>query len=182
MYDQLLIIDDGSTTIPDWTNTEIISNEQLPQESKAETVIFKFEDHLGRQAVDCYPGWYRSYMFAASYADRFGFDKIIHIESDAHLISDRIQTYVNDLSSGWTTFWCPRHSFPENAIQIIAGNSVTDFIKWNKKRIPYDNYKGVYAEYWTPFTNVNKEFNGDRWNEFDSSIPLDADFAAQLNC
>lgn len=73
LYDQLLIIDNGSTTIPDWTNTEIISNEQLPQESKAETVIFKFEDHLGRQAVDCYPGWYRSYMFAASYADRFGF-------------------------------------------------------------------------------------------------------------
>lgn len=192
-YDQLLLIDDGSAVLPDWQGVDIINENLLPENlSDSRAVIYHFNQNLGYHGHADYPGWYRSFMFAAEYAEKYGFEKIIHIESDAFLISDRIVDYVNGLNEGWTTFWCPRHNFAENNIQIIAGSSVQDFINWNNQKVPYDNYRGTCAEFWTPYTNINKEFKGDRWGEFapgmaavpdpncPPGVPADADFVCQI--
>lgn len=192
-YDQLLMIDDGSSFLPNWEGVEIITENNLPdQVPESRGVIYHFDKNMGYFGHADYPGWYRSFMFAATYAEKYNFEKIIHIESDAFLLTDRIRNYVNDLKEGWTTFWCPRHQFPENNIQIIAGNSVKDFIAWNNKKIPYSEYKGTCAEFWTPYTFVNKDFKGDRWGEFapgmaavpdpncPPGVPYDADFVCQV--
>lgn len=192
-YDQLLLIDDGSAVLPDWEGVDVINENQLPvtvPDSRA--VIYHFEKNEGYRGHADYPGWYRSFMFAAEYAERYGFTKIIHIESDAFLITPRITTYVNELEQGWTTFWCPRHNFAENNIQIIAGSSVQDFIDWKNQKISYDNYRGTCAEFWTPYTLINRDFKGDRWGEFapgmaavpdpncPPGVPRDADFVCQV--
>jgi len=192
-FDQLLLLDDGSTVLPEWDGVDIIQENQLPNECPTSRgVIYHFENPLGRSTHIVYPGWYRSYMFAAAYAEKYGFEKVIHIESDAFLISDRIQEYVNDLTDGWTTFWCPRHKFPENSIQIIVGGGLKRYIEWNKEQVPYTQYQSIFAEFWVPYTYVNKEFKGDRWGEFapgmaavpDPScppgVPKDADFVCQI--
>ena len=192
-YDQLLLVDDGSSVLPEWEGVEIIKEGQLPdQVSDSRAVIYHFDKNLGYQGHGVYPGWYRSFMFAAEYAEKYGFEKIIHIESDAFLISERVQTYVNGLTEGWNTFYCPRHDFAENNLQFIAGKSVQDFINWNNQKVPYSEYEGTCAEFWTPYTNINKEFKGDRWGEFapgmaavpDPScppgVPRDADFVCQV--
>lgn len=192
-YDQLLIIDDGSPILPQWNGVEVIHEDQLPdQVPDSRGVIYHFNNNLGHHGSGHYPGWYRSYMFAATYAEKYGYDKVVHVESDAFLITERIQNFVNDLTEGWTTFWCPRHQFPENAIQIIAGPSLGDFIKLNNQKIPYSFYDGRYPEYWTPYTNVVKSFKGDRWGEFapgmaavpdprcPPGVPRDADFVCQV--
>src|ERR1700761_7013718 len=89
-YEQILIVDDGSPTLPAWPNAAILT--ALPAERPSERLgIFPFKDNLGRPAAYDYPGWYRSFTFAAEYARIFGFDKIIHIESDAFLVSRRMQ-------------------------------------------------------------------------------------------
>jgi hypothetical protein len=131
-------------------------------------------------------------MFAAEYAEKYGATKIIHIESDAFLISERIQEYVNNLEQEWTTFWCPRHNFAENNIQIIAGTSVQDFINWKNSIKSYDEYKGQFPEFFTPYTNIVKDFKGDRWGEFAPGmarvadpncapgVPRDADYVCQV--
>ena len=192
-YDQILFIDDGSSVLPGWEGVEVINENQLPDECPdSRGVIYHFKDNLGYSGHAVYPGWYRSFMFAAEYAEKYGFDKIIHLAEDAFLITEKIQEYVNGLEQGWTTFWCPRHKFPENNIQIIAGDSVKRFIAWNHEKVPYSTYQNICAEFWVPFTHVNKDFKGDRWGEFapglaavpDPScppgVPRDADFVCQV--
>ena len=192
-YDQLLLVDDGSSILPNWEGVKIINEGNLPNTIPIErAVIYHFENNLGNHGHMNYPGWYRSYMFAAEYAEKYNIEKIMHIESDAFLISDRIQTYVNNLSSGWNTFWCPRHEFPENNRPIIAGSSVNDFIHWKNRKISYDFYKGYCAEHYTPYTNIVRDFKGDRWGEFAPGmaavpdprcapgVPRDADYVCQV--
>ena len=191
-YDQILMIDDGSPILPEWDGITIINEGDMPEHCEDYAVIYHFKENLGRGEELEYPGWYRSYMFAAEWAEKYGFDKIVHIESDAFLISERITTYVNGLENEWTTFWCPRHDFPENNIQIIAGSSLNDFIAWKNEKIPYEIYKGRCAEFYTPYTSIVKAFYGDRWGEFTPGmarvpdnrcppgVPRNADFVCQV--
>jgi len=191
-YDQILMIDDGSPFLPTWNGVAIINEGNLPEQLPPEkAVIYHFNNNLGHFYTES-PGWYRSFMFAAEYAEKYKFDRIFHIENDAFLISERIHNYVNGITEGWNTFWCPRHNFAENNIQIIAGSSIQTFIDWKNEKVPYDKYKGTPAEFWTPYTNINKEFYGDRWGEFapgmarvpdfskPAGVPKNADFVCQV--
>ena len=84
-YDSILIVDDGSPVLPEWTDIAIGTGEidQLPAEK---ILLYHFEEHLGRKAIFDFPGWYRSFTFAGRYAHAHGFEKVVHIESDAFLI------------------------------------------------------------------------------------------------
>jgi hypothetical protein len=162
-YDQILLVDDGSPTLPDWPDTAILSVLPATQPAKR-VVIFHFPENLGRPAGYDYPGWYRSFMFAAEYARTFGFEKIVHIESDAFLITRRIQQYCNDVTNDWVTFMGPRHSYPETGIQIIAGDGLERLHLISS--LPYSEYKGRPVETLLPFTRVETKFLGDRFGEY----------------
>jgi hypothetical protein len=118
-FDHLLIVDDGSPFLPEWRDIQTVSAlDQVAESSK--TVLYHFSDNLGRKALFNFPGWYRSFTFAAKYARHFRFEKVIHIEADAFVISKKIQKYINNVSDGWVAFWCDRWHIPETAIQVIA--------------------------------------------------------------
>ena len=117
-------------------------------------------------------------MFAATYAQRYGFQKIIHIESDAYLISERIHSFINEFSNGWIAFYCPRHRFPEAGIQIIAGDAIANYIAISQR--PYHHFINQCAENYLPFT-PNLDFIGDRYGEYLSEAPPDADYAVQVH-
>jgi hypothetical protein len=175
-YDQILIVDDGSPTLPQWPGTAILS--ALPPDQPSErVVIFHFPDNLGRPAGYDYPGWYRSFTFAADYAKAFGFEKIVHIESDAFLISGRMQRYCNDVTDDWVTFMGPRHGYPETGIQVMAGDGLERFCLISS--LPYAEYKGKPVETLLPFTRVETKFVGDRFGEYLSYVPPEADWAMQ---
>ena len=74
--------------------------------------IFRFPDRLGRSATLNYPGWFRSFTFSVVIAKRFDFQRILHIESDAYILSRRALDFINGMTTGWTVFWCPRYQFP----------------------------------------------------------------------
>lgn len=176
--DQILLIDDGSPVMPSWRGTRIL--EDLPEKQPREaSVIFHFHDNLGRAAVLDYPGWFRSFFFAAQYAQRYGFDKIVHVESDCYLYSQRIVEFINALSTGWTTFWCPRWGFPETCIQVICADQMERF-----RAIGNRNYKDELSnqqiEFLLPFTDVRKDFVGDRYGEYLAWVPEEADYASQI--
>src|SRR6185312_5533072 len=89
IVDQLLIIDDGSEVVPDWPDLQIIE-ENSGLAAIRPVALFRFNKHLGRHSPLNFPGWYRSFAFAAVFAQAHGFEKIVHIESDAFLISARV--------------------------------------------------------------------------------------------
>ena len=99
--DRLFLIDDGT---PAETNTlpltVVSADEPLPVELPSGNVMFRFGSHLGRKHVGCFPGWWRSFTFSYFVAQHYGFDKIIHIESDAFVLTRRMMDYIESLRQG----------------------------------------------------------------------------------
>jgi len=178
---QILIIDDGSPVLPNWTNLKIYNGPTIPPSSHEEFVLFHFNNRLGRNGVLNYPGWYRSFTFAATWAKVFNFNKIIHIESDTFVLSEKLITYINTLSSGWTSLYCTSQDFPETCIQIICEDQIKKFLKFS--RHDYDiNFKDKPIELFIPFTNIEKSFIGDRYGEIEglNALPSGIDYAANI--
>jgi hypothetical protein len=175
-YDQLLIVDDGSPALPDWPDTTILM--ELPAERpESPVILFHFRENLGRPAGYEYPGWHRSFMFAAKYAKAFGFERVVHIESDAFVISCRMQHYCNVVTNDWVTFMGPRHGYAETGIQVIAGDGLERLQQISS--LPYEAYRGRPVETLLPFTRVETKFVGDRYGEYLSYVPPEADWTMQ---
>ncbi len=180
-FDQLLIVDDASPVLPDWSNLEILheatNSDVQTVSSDADIVLFRFAERLGRQDLFVFPGWYRSYSFGALYGFYNGFDKVIHIESDAHLVSKRIYSFFNEVDQGWFALWCQKYQMPEIAIQVAAGADLLAMVDFVQK--PYDQLSGRLHETLIPFSHIEKGFLGDRYGEEDLEVPANADFSAQ---
>lgn len=181
-FDQILMVDDGSEFLPDWPDVMVETEETIPEPELLTyddpILLYHFGKDLGRSAVYDFPGWWRSFSFAARYAEARGFDKVIHIESDAYLISRRIRRYAMFLSEGWTAFWCPKYNVPEICIQIIAGKEIANFAAFFRQ--PYEDFIGIIHELMIPYTRVVRHFIGDRYGEEPGEIPRNADYATQV--
>jgi hypothetical protein len=177
-HDHVLIVDDGSPLLPEWSDTRTSHSLQEAPGSAAVT-LFHFDQRLGRQARAVYPGWYRSFCFAARFADAYGFEKVIHIESDGFIISRRMQHYINEVSDGWIAPTIQSHAMPESAIQIMAGGGLRSYIEF--ARSPYSSSVGFEAENVLPFTHIESGFIGSRYGETMAYVPREADFVTQTN-
>jgi len=177
-FDKLLIVDDGSPEIPNSDDFSIL-NLDCENEINSKICFVSHKPHLGRNETNTldYPGWYRSFSYAGKYAKRFGYNKIIHIESDAYLMSKKIINHFNELNYGWHSMWCGRHNFPETAIQIICEDNLDKFFRIIS--LPYNLFKGHAIETLLPFSNVEKSFMGDRYGEYLDIPPEGCDYACQ---
>jgi len=181
-YDQILIVDDGSAALPGWSNVDFMTeNGGMPiveQTNRDRPIFYHFKERWGRADVWDFPGWHRSFAFAAAFAHANGFDKVIHLESDAYLISPRIVTYFNSVTEGWIPLFSPKYDFPELAIQVIAGTQVKAFHDWSRQS--YDLLRNRCHETAMPYTKVERGFTGERYGEHILFIPADADYSAQV--
>lgn len=161
-----IMIDDASPFCPP-RHEAIVARpgEALPNNFPA---IIRFDNRLGRSSLLSYPGWWRSFLHSVDLARSIGAKKIIHVESDAFIISQRMRDYINNLESGWTTFWAASYNFPETAIQVICEDQFDALASFKDK--PTAELEGKFAEELLPFTCVNREMVGDRYSEF--RIPL----------
>jgi predicted O-linked N-acetylglucosamine transferase (SPINDLY family) len=179
--DQILIVDDGSAELPPWPGVTVVSEAACPTPQAAPVpggvMLYHFEANLGRVDVWDFPGWYRSFAFAAQYAEAHGFERVIHIESDAFLISKRVQDHLGGLSEGWVALHCSKYNFPELAITAAAGQGVRDFASWTRQPAPFQHGRAV--ELVVPFSKVEREFIGDRYGEYLPEVPREADYVAQ---
>ena len=98
----LFMIDDGSPYLPqdaDIRVTEALERLVLGEKG----TIFRFPDRLGRSSALNYPGWFRSFTFSVAIAKRLQVSRIVHIESDAYILSRRALDFINATNAGWTT-------------------------------------------------------------------------------
>jgi hypothetical protein len=197
---RLFIIDDCSPYTPDADEIACVSSDCEIPRSDTEPLIVRFGNRLGRPARLSYPGWWRSFLHSANIARAIGADKIIHVESDAFILSPRLLDHIAELRTGWTTFWCPHHGLPETAIQVICQDQFAK-MDWLQVRAQH-GLDGLLAEHILPFTSINRALVGDRYSEirrhrgifrshkfdwfplfqtpFFGGIPRDADFATQV--
>ena len=174
---QILIVDDGSPCIPTWPDATFVDEgNAIPPD--AALVIYRFKNRLGRAGVRNYPGWYRSFCFAGTYASHLGVEKVIHLESDAFLISNRIQQAFDDFRDGWASVHVERYNMPESAIQVIAGTAIEAFKAFCQ--VPYESRVEQTIENIIPFTQIFRQFLGGRYGETLDYIPIDAEWAVQV--
>jgi hypothetical protein len=181
-HDQILIVDDGSPFLPAWPGLTTISSADCPTPTATPVpggvMLYHFTSHLGRPSLYDFPGWHRSFTFAALYAQAHGFERVIHIESDAFLLTSRLRAYLGGLKTGWVALYCDKYKFPEIAIQAAAGDGVARMAAWAKE--PYETLRGRSHELLLPYTSVERGFIGDRYGEHLPEIPRNADYATQV--
>lgn len=180
--EQLLIVDDGSPTLPAWSDCHIATGDVLGEAFTAPlrppVLLYHFRARLGRRDVLDFPGWHRSFCFAALYAEAHGFERVLHIESDACVISDQARAYLAAVDDTWSAFWCGQYDMPESAVQVASGTGLRALAAFARQ--PYESLIGRTHERAMPFTAAAREFTGDRYGEWVADIPPDADFAAQI--
>ena len=176
-FDQILIVDDGSPVLPTSFDHAFIQNDTTVC-PESEVVLLQFTPNLGRKAGLDHAGWDRSFHKAFEYAIKHGFNKVIHLESDAFILSPRLANEVNSIKEGWRAWWCPRWQFPEAAFQVAAGLGVVRAYEDARKDNEY--WRGRFVEREYQFTEVDQRFNGDRYGEYLNGIPSNADYACQV--
>lgn len=163
-FDHCLIVDDGSPMIPNWTDVEFIH----------------YEDNLGidNRTLNI-PGLYRGFQTVNEYMRSNNYSKLLNIESDAFILSQRLVNYINNINDKWVAFWEPKFQIPELGITIAAGSGLT---KWfNETDKDYSFYKGEQLETLLPFEYVEKNFVGERYGERLDYVPKESDYACQIS-
>jgi hypothetical protein len=175
--DATFMFDDASPYRPD--DPRIVVGETLPDSPDHERIHFhRFGSHLGRRGLTGHLGWWRSFTFALDVAERYGFRKLIHVESDAYVLSRRGADYIEGLASGWTALWCPRYNMPETGIQVIVEDQFAAMRRIADLGV--ETLARSLAETSLPFTHVEKGLAGSRYGEYRKRVPSYADYACQV--
>jgi hypothetical protein len=196
-----IMIDDGSPFAPPREEIEVVHHSADISEKSSKNLLVRFDENLGRQSLALYPGWWRSFLHSLEIAKNLGAEKIIHIESDAYVLSRRLADFINHVDSGWHVLWAQRYALPETAIQVICRDQFPAFEQFKSQSA--ELVQRDIAERLLPFTAIGKQFKGDRYSEFKRNrwifrsqkfnrfsifqkdffwepIPADADFATQV--
>ncbi len=179
---QIVLVDDGSPVLPGWPDTDVVTVRSVDEvdavRSAAPVVLLRYGDRLGRSDIYDFPGWYRSFASGARYAVANGFEKVLHLESDAYILSERMRGWVRETKSGWLSPWSTKYDFPEIAIQLIGPDQLASLDAFTRR--PYAGLVGVTHETALPLTYVARELAGDRLGEGEGPVPEGVDFATQV--
>lgn len=161
IFDHIILVDNAS------------SPENIARLKGSKFVVSRQEPHLTRASHLSYPFVWRAVFLM----DKMEADKIIYMNTDVFLLSDKMTTWVNQLKEGWTVPWCKKHNFPEADLQILVkpNSDYSNFIKGRN----YMSYNGQQMESILPVT-VDRSLKGDRYSEYKGGVvPDDADFITQ---
>lgn len=120
--------------------------------------LIVFDNKLGRD-WHFHWGWWRSFLTVLKFGRDNEFLKIIHIESDAVILSNRLINYLLNENNGWKCLFTKKYNFPESAIQIINFDSY-HLIETLPEQFDFN----TIAELFLPFRAI-KHFIGDRYGE-----------------
>lgn len=155
--DDILLVDNNSSP----ENLKVLKA-KFPEVSVKQNQV-----HLTRLTVHAYGYWYRAFSQAADCAISWGYEKMIHLDTDVYVLNDKFANHLKLIETGWTSFWSPIHKYPDATIQIICGDHVDKMKKFMSEDFlrfyPYE-----YVDDKMPLTHVDRSFNGDRWGDYDA--------------
>lgn len=135
--------------------------------------VLSFDVHYDRPSHLDYKYLWRAVWYIKWIMDKDqplgAYEKVIYMDNDFFVLSDRMFQYLKDIKEGWTTFWSKMHNFPETGCHII-----TNTCKEYKKFVSLSNeefintYNGQTMENVLLCTHVENFFVGDRYGESES--------------
>lgn len=163
-YDEILFVDNASGPILKEFE------DYIKKYNNVKITIIKKTIRLSRITEHAYSFWYRAFGEAAKYAMENSYDSIIHCDSDVYLFTDEICEYVKNIKTGWNCFYCSIHNYNETTFQVIGSNKFQKMYEFmTEEFLTFYPYK--LAEHEIPFTNICKDFKGDRYGE--KNLPQD---------
>jgi hypothetical protein len=181
---KIVLIDDGSPEeFLSLLGIPIFDALEIPRELPHVCVV-SFRNHLGRSSTHVYPGWWRSFSFSSVLAETYGFKKIVHIESDAYVLSSKMADVIKKEASSWCVFWSAGYAMPETSLQIICKTYIKLLSTIFLAGEIFYTTASIDAEHILEYTKVIKEMTGDRYGEAvthgkEVVIPETADFCCQ---
>ena len=134
---------------------------------RANCYFFRHDEQLKRGEGLDYPSCWRN-LWSIRGLIEFGYKKIIMVDTDAYVISQKMSDYIKNLKSGWVAFHVPKHNFPSAECQILCEDSFPEFLKYTKGK--FTDKVGLLMERDIPFTHVEKKFNCDRFGEYEPKV------------
>ena len=124
----------------------------------SDIIFVGFSDYLARKGGYDYPYCWRGLNYLRHYMDRF--EKLMCIDSDYFVCSERLATYLRELETGWTSLWSAAYQFPEAACHVICKDQ---FYRWDLT--DWNAWNGHVMETFLPFTHIERDFIADRFGE-----------------
>lgn len=142
------------------------------------TTIRTLTPHYTRESHLSYKYLWRAVYFYQHYF-HMGYDRIVYMDNDAYLLSDKAFTWANNFN-GWGSPFCKKHNFPETGIQIITPcDKYNNFVSGLTENEFITKYNLLCMETTLP-VEVNKDLVGDRYSEYGILAPDNADFSTQV--
>ncbi len=173
--DAIVMIDDDSPFEP--PSLALLSASRIGRDALAPECLIRFAQHLGRQESTDFPGWWRGMLASVSVALHYGFERIIHVESDSFILSDRLAAFLVGRTSGWTALWCPESLRAEHTIQVLCRDAF-HLVDQLAAQGPFA-FRDQAPELNLPFTSIEQSFIGARYHALNQQVPANADYAAQ---
>ena len=117
--------------------------------------------HLGRsEEPHGYQYLWRALWFLNDLISR-GYGKIVAIDSDSFVVSERMAKHIKELQKGWEVMYERSHDCPAAEVHILCAEAFGLFKSYTSR--PWQEKIGKWMERELPFTKVNKDLNCDRW-------------------
>lgn len=168
-FEKIALLDNGSSQAK---IDELFSKIKYPH-----LVDFKTAENLKCLIPNGYSYVWRGLYYADDLIKK-GYKKIINIDSDVFVLTQKMAHYIRDLRTGWNVPWSNKWEFPESSINILCHNAFPIF--YDFIQTPYMNRVGDIMERVVPFTHVERAFKGDRYGEEFLPITDDMDYYGQM--
>lgn len=175
------VCNDGNRNLPVETFVKIHSGLNPSLLTPSHLHVLTWPTSLGRVDLHTYPCFWRNVYTLTRVARDQGFDKLIYIDWDFWVISREMMHEIRALKSGLTTYWVPRYGFPESSVFVCCSDMYQrlEDSALDALRKPVC-LKSDICEVTIPWTRVITSRVGDRYPEFGSPLPAEADYCAQL--
>lgn len=148
----------------------------LEMVGKDQIEVIRFDQHLKRGGIYDYAYCWRALYEIGPLIDR-GYEKIVTLDTDAFILSQRLADLVKHSNTGWWSVWCNKYEFPEASFHVLCEDSF--IILKTYMEIPWRERNGVMMETALPFTHILKGLNCDRFGEDDTPQDSTMDFYGQ---
>lgn len=169
--------------MPIWFLDSASSEEKLTalQAIDLNTHIHVFDEDIPRRGIGPYdyPHCWQGLWFLKDMIYMFPqLEKIIFIDSDCFIVSERLKKYVLDLNSGWVGFVEQLYSFHTSEFFVLNRDTFPRCQKYMNE--PFENKYGKLMEMDIPFTRICREFNYGRFGERDLPVMKGMDAYGQI--
>jgi hypothetical protein len=141
--------------------------------------IVSFSKQYIRNGLAGYEYTWRWIAFLPWFAEFWEYNRVVFAESDFFMCSKAMLEYASS-ATGLSTVWSKKYNFPESAFFVYTQSGGEVLNRFFNGSTDWRPPIGRIIEEALPWTHVNHDLVGDRYEEKGSTPAGGVDFAAQL--